>query len=348
MVKPRLKRRFCKESFLNINHRGNLINMKFMQLSYFLAVAEERSILKASLKVHVSQPSISAQVKALEEELGVQLFERARDGMRLTPEGTELVLHAKGVVAAMNAARESVKGVKADPKGQVGVGIPGSLAGLLTAPLVERVVSCYPSVQLRVVGGLSGHMRQWILDGRLDFGLVYESTGEAGLRLERLFSERLFLVVSKNHVLSREQNIPAAGVPMERIASLPLVLPGRGYAIRSLIERMAEKSSVKLTVAAEVDATDQMIDVVVRTDFCTILSLAALRTSLLAKRVVALPIAAPVLRFVSLAHANHRPLSIAAREVQKTFKELIEEKLREPWWARAITESRLLPKLDND
>ena len=67
--------------------------MNLRQLSYFVAIAEQGSILKAAQVVHISQPAVSAQIKLLEEELGVQLFERRPAGVLLTPEGRDFLRH---------------------------------------------------------------------------------------------------------------------------------------------------------------------------------------------------------------------------------------------------------------
>lgn len=307
--------------------------MNIRQLTYFLAVVEGGSIVKASQAVHVSQPSISVQVKALEDDLGVRLFERSHDGLRVTPEGAELARHARGVMAALEAATESVRGLRSTPKGPVGVGIPGSMAGVLTRPLVDRVVTQFPSVQLRVVGGLSGHTRNWILDGRMDFGLVYDEEQEPGLRLEPLFTERLYLAVARSHPFARRKR--SGMIAMKELAQLRFVLPGRDYAVRAASERAAQLASVRLSIAVEVDAIDQMVQRVATTDCASIVSVAALRSSVDAKKIVAFPIAS-LIRKVSLAHATHRPLPVAAREVRIVFLKVLAEKLNEAWWAPAI------------
>ena len=159
--------------------------MNLKQLTYFVAIAEHGSILKASQAVHVSQPAVSAQIKLLEEELGVQLFERRSDGVLLTPEGQEFLGHANQVLSSVESARESMRVYRATEVGRVSVGVPGSLISLLTVPLVEEVQKQLPGVQLRVVSGLSGHIQRWISDGTLDFGLVYGRTHPVGEHLPR-------------------------------------------------------------------------------------------------------------------------------------------------------------------
>mgnify|MGYP001606574038 FL=1 len=171
--------------------------MNLRQFSYFVAIAEHRSFLKASQALHISQPSVSAQIKLLEEEIKVQLFERRFDGAILTPEGRDFLVHARTVLDAVNAARSSMQVHQSVEVGRVAVGIPGSLTPLLTVPLIESVQRELPNVQLRVVSGLSGHISRWLLEGVIDFGLIYANSIVAGLDVERLLEENLFLVFGK-------------------------------------------------------------------------------------------------------------------------------------------------------
>jgi LysR family nitrogen assimilation transcriptional regulator len=315
------------------------VNLK--QLEYFLAVVEHGSILKASHAIYVSQPSVSVQVKSLEDELGVHLFERRHDGVVLTAEGEELVAHARGVLHAIETAKASMQNYHAMPAGTVVVGIPGSLAPVLTAPLVERVWELCHAVQLRVVGGLSGHTRQWILDGRMDFGLVYDETAEKGVDLQPLFREELYLAGAPD-AWTRLGIAARDVVPWDTAARLPYVLTGKGYALRTTVETAVAALGVKLDVRAEIDATAQIGEIVARGLCHTILSVVALRGEVNRDKLSTRRIeGAPLARTIALAHAGGRPLSRAARAVSDIFRDLIREKIDEPDWRPAIVESYL-------
>ena len=320
--------------------------MNLRQLGYFIAIAEHNSFLKASKSLHISQPSVSAQIKLLEEELEVQLLERRSNGTVLTPEGREFLIHARTVFETIDVARNSMRVHQTAEVGQVAVGIPGSLASTLTVPLVEVSQLELPNVQLRVASGLSGHIRQWILDGSLDFGLVYTRTPLVGLDLEPLLAEELYVAARSRSVL--EKHLAGDGdIPLRNIAGLPLVLPGREHGLRIAVEEGAAQIGVALHVRTELDASEQLKEMVRRTGCFTILSLAALQNDTSGDRLFTARITGPTIeRVVCLANASGRPLSRAARRIEQILKAAIREELQKGWWKSAVDKSLLHPYPD--
>lgn len=309
--------------------------MNLRQFSYFVAIAEHRSFLKASQALHISQPSVSAQIKLLEEEIKVQLFERRFDGAILTPEGRDFLVHARTVLDAVNAARSSMQVHQSVEVGRVAVGVPGSLTPLLTVPLIESVQRELPNVQLRVVSGLSGHISRWLLEGVIDFGLIYANSIVAGLDVERLLEENLFLAARDQAAL--DGRINARGeFPAHKLTGCPLVLPGREHGLRTVIEEALSKVGVGLHVTAEVDAPEQLKEMVRRTGCYTILSLAAVQNDPTNGALITSRIVKPTIdRVVSIAHTSGRPLSRAARRVEHILKTLLTEELAKGWWKTA-------------
>ncbi|MDN8611982.1 LysR family transcriptional regulator [Variovorax ginsengisoli] len=306
--------------------------MNLKQFRYFVAISEQRSFLQAAQVLHISQPSVSAQIKLLEEELGVQLFERRFDGAILTPEGRDFLVHARTVLDAVVAAASSMRVHQSSEVGRVAVGIPGSLTSLLTVPLIQTVRQEMPNVQLRVVSGLSGHIARWLPEGAIDFGLVYASSSAPGLDLEWVLDENLFLAARDRCDL--DGLLEAKGqVPASRLAGLPMVLPGREHGLRSVVEGALDKVGVSLHVTAEVDATEQLKEMVRRTGCFTILSLAAIQNDPAEGRLVTARIVKPTIdRRISIAHTTGRPLSRAARRVKEILKTLIAQELEKGWW----------------
>lgn len=309
--------------------------MNFRQFSYFVAIAEHRSFLKASQALHISQPSVSAQIKLLEEEISVKLFERRFDGAILTPEGRDFLVHAHTVLDAVNAARSSMRVHQSAEVGRVAIGIPGSLTPLLTVPLIETVQHELPNVQLRVVSGLSGHISRWLLEGVIDFGLIYANSTVAGLDVEKLLEENLFL--AGRDTAAFDGLINAKGeFPAHKLTGLPMVLPAREHGLRTVIEEALSKVGLGLRVTAEVDAPEQLKEMVRRTGCYTILSLAAVRNDPANGALVTSRIVKPTIDRVALiAHTSGRPLSRAARRVEHILKALLTEELNKGWWETA-------------
>ena len=309
--------------------------MNLKQLGYFVAIAEQRSFLKASQLLHVSQPSVSAQIRLLEEELGVQLFERRPDGTVLTPEGRDFLVHARNVLESVEAARQSMRAHHAAEVGRVAVGIPGSISPILSLPLIEAVQRECPNVRVKVVSGLSGHVYQWIIDGTLDFGLVFAGAAVIGLDMDALLSEQLVLVARSRDDVAQWLT-PAGEVRLADAARLPLVMPGRDHGLRKVVDDAVRRIGIALNVTTELDAHELLTEMVRRTGCFSILSLAALRVGDGNAPVFAARIVEPCIeRRVSLAHASGRPLSRSARRAEGIVRHLLREQLAQGWWTTA-------------
>lgn len=313
--------------------------MNLRQLTYFVAIAEHGSIHRASQVLHISQPAVSAQIKLLEEELEVQLFERRPDGVLLTPEGRDFLRHAHDILGSVDAALANMCVHRTTEVGLVSVGIPGSLTSLLTVPLVEAVQARLKNVQLRVVSGLSGHLHQWVVDGSVNFGLVYSNSFPpapiVGLDLEPLLTEELYVAARDRDALQKVLT-RAGEVPLANLAGLPLVLPGREHGLRAIIEEAAGRAGIRLTVRTELDASEQLKEMARRPGVFTVLSLAAVRNdpedhSLFTARIIDPTIE----RVVLLAHASGRPLSRAARRVEQILRSIVASEIDKGWWKSA-------------
>jgi LysR family nitrogen assimilation transcriptional regulator len=154
--------------------------MNLRQIAYFVSISECNSILKASQILHISQPTVSSQIKLLEEELEVVLFERRSSGVILTPEGKEFLTYAKNILNNVQGAKESMRSSKTGEVGSVTVGIPNSLSPILSIKLVQAVRKELPNVRLKVISGMTGNLLEWILQGNIDFGLVFNEIRRSG------------------------------------------------------------------------------------------------------------------------------------------------------------------------
>lgn len=311
--------------------------MNLRQLSYFVAVAEQHSIIKAAELLHVSQPSVSTQIKLLEEELEVLLFERRREGTLLTPEGKDFLAYARSALDTLAAAKANLRSYQAAEVGTVSVGIPGSLSSLLSLDLIEHVRQKYPSIKVKVVTGLSGHISRWVMDGILDFGLLYASDPVLGLDMELIMTEQLFLATSLDNCAAIASRCEDGQIQLCSLSDVPLVMPGSEHGLRVLVNNVAKKAGSRLNISTELDAPELLLECVLRTSHSTILSLAALkgwRNSGL--ELFTAHIVDPVIeRRISLAYASDRPLTRTARRVAAILREQLDGELARGWWTFA-------------
>ncbi|MFE0274891.1 LysR family transcriptional regulator [Streptomyces sp. NPDC058992] len=204
--------------------------MQFQQLQYFVAVAEARHFTRAAERVHVSQPSLSQQIRSLEKELGAELFSRARGNIALTDAGEALLPLARRILADADTARHEVQELAQLRRGRVRLGAtPSVCTGLL--PDVLRVFhDLHPGIELLVEESGSHDLVRELARGALDLALVVLPlpTPSPALTTVELLQEDLVVVSS---VASRAPRRPV------RIADLqgePLVMFRHGYDLREL------------------------------------------------------------------------------------------------------------------
>ena len=124
--------------------------MEIYQLRSFVAVAEAGHLTRAAEKLHVSQPAVSAQIKALEDELELALFERTSSGMVLTPAGERLLADAERVLAAAQAMRNEAKALKGEVAGKVRVGTMSDPGFIRVGEFLSTTVERYPLLQIEL------------------------------------------------------------------------------------------------------------------------------------------------------------------------------------------------------
>lgn len=194
--------------------------MELRQLRYFLALAEELHFGRAASRVHVSQPPLSQQIKALEEELGARLFDRNSRRVQLTPEGEALAEDVRGILRSLDEAVDRVRGVARGERGRLRIGFVGSAVSTRFPAGVAAFRARNPAVrlELRELGTLG--QRQAIEAGNLDVGL-FRNLGETpdDLTTEPFMRDSYVVALPVAHALSLHE-----AVPLEALRDEPLVL----------------------------------------------------------------------------------------------------------------------------
>jgi DNA-binding transcriptional LysR family regulator len=176
--------------------------MELRHLRYFVAIAEERSFTRAAERLWVAQPGLSTQIRRLESELGVQLFERHTRGVDLTDAGELLLERARTALAAADVARSTGRDLEEGLFGSVRLGIVTGAGWPGTSALLGQFGRERPAVELTVVESYGGTLLRDLRDGRLDAMIAPSELGSAELRRVRLSRERWRVLAGRDHRLA--------------------------------------------------------------------------------------------------------------------------------------------------
>jgi DNA-binding transcriptional LysR family regulator len=223
--------------------------MEIRRLRYFARVAEDGSLTKASGVLRIAQPALTRQVRLLEKELGVSLFNRTARGMQLTEEGEYLRSSVAGPLRALELALQNVRSLSPRIEGNFALGMPSSLGSILAAPLVMHMNADFPNIKLRIMEGITGSLIDWLHRGMLDFALLEEESRDERLTDRAVMSERLMLIGSAGSALE-----PKRATTFERLLQLPLILPTHHLGIRGLFNDALTRSRGNADVRFEADS----------------------------------------------------------------------------------------------
>lgn len=247
--------------------------MELRQLEYFVHVAELGSFTKAAALLRVAQPALSRQVRRLEIELKQTLLLRNGRGVSTTEAGRRLLDHGRGILHQVGRAREEVEEVKGAPVGRVALGMPPTIAKLLTVPLVNEFRARLPRGVLSIVEGLSVSMQEWLQMGRIDVALLYNPVPSPSVDSIPFLEEDLFLIGP------RRGHAAARPVALRELPGFPLIIPSRPNAIRMQVETQLAKIGARPLVALEIDGVDAILGLVADGHGYAVLTLNAVRAS---------------------------------------------------------------------
>jgi LysR family transcriptional regulator, nitrogen assimilation regulatory protein len=292
--------------------------MDLKQLEYFVRVAELGSFTRAALELDVAQPALSRQVRLLEVELRQPLLLRNGRGAVPTEAGKVLLEHGRGILHQVQRARDDLSRLRGGLSGRVALGLPSSVARVLTVPLTRAFRAAMPDARLSISEALSSGLQEGLASGRLDIVVLYNAQPSRELDITPLLEEDLLLVRARPPGL--QEDPPPGPVELRQVAEMPLVIPSRPNAIRLHIESRMAEIGCRPTVALEIDGVAAILDLVLDGAGCAILSHNALLNSPRPSAYTAQKIGDPPLRIeLSLATSLQRPTT----PVQKATLDLI-------------------------
>jgi DNA-binding transcriptional LysR family regulator len=213
--------------------------MDLYQLRTFAAVAEEGHLTRAAERLHVSQPAVSGQIKALEQEFDVRLFERSASGMVLTVAGRELLAHARRVLAAADEMKRTARQLTGEVAGVLRIATVSNPASIRLGDLLATAVKRHPRLELELHHEVSGAALEGVRDGRLDASFYFgDSPGRdfTALRLR----EFVYCVTAPVAWAERIRD-----ADWEEIAMLPWILTPAISTHNRLVTRLFEQQGVE-------------------------------------------------------------------------------------------------------
>ena len=211
--------------------------MTIIQLEYFLAVANCGSFSQASEHCFVTQPSLSMQVKALEEELGVILLDRSKKPVIPTEAGKLVLDQIRTVLKEFNTIREVVSDMKGETAGKMRLGVIPTIAPYILHKFIPAFAQKYSKVELEIREMITSDIIEALNKDRIDAAIVAGGTCGEGIIEQELFNDRFYLYVSPNHPLIERTNIR-----IEDIDPSDLVLLTPGNCLRDQIIELCQAS----------------------------------------------------------------------------------------------------------
>ena len=227
------------------------------QLRYLVALSETRHFRKAAEAIGISQPSLSLQIGNLEELLGIQLVERGRGPVTLTPEGREVVTRAARVVDEVHAIVDLTTALKSGMAGTIKLGTTPTIGPYLMPFVVAQLHARYPELRLYIREVAPRDLRGELLAGSLDVILTQLPEGGADLTTRRLFREPLLLAMADDHPLAAKAELTETDLTDLNVLSI-----GPDYALHAQIAAICHQYGAVIARDYEgtsLDAIRQMV-----------------------------------------------------------------------------------------
>lgn len=241
--------------------------MELRHLRYFVALAECLSFTRAAERVHVTQSTLSHQIRQLEEELGHALFDRIGKRVRLTEAGETFLGYASKALREVDQGLSDLKRAGDELSGEVRIGATGTFNIAFVPECLALFLQRNPTVKVIVEEHAAAAIAQRLIDGSLDVGIAYQPSDPTQLWFEPLYTEEMVLVVSPRHPLAQRKRVRMVELHRQGL----VLLPG-DFATRTMLDECFRSCGAEPVVAAEMNAIAPMVGLVARTQLAAIVS----------------------------------------------------------------------------
>ena len=225
--------------------------MNLHHLRIFYTVAQRRSITAAAGDLLLSQPAVSLQLKALEKELGVSLFERGGRKLRLTQAGEVLYRSAVSILHAKDEAERAITELRDGTKGRLILGA-GTTGGMYVLPrIVQAYKGSWPETEIVFHIGTTDQILEKLLQNVLDMGMAGGPIEDRRFVVEPICTDELVLIAAPSHPIAS-----LGKVTLKDLGGVPFVVPETGSRTRQLVERKLREAGVPLKIAMQLPGTE--------------------------------------------------------------------------------------------
>jgi DNA-binding transcriptional LysR family regulator len=231
-----------------------MASLENFRLVVFRAVAEQLSFRKAAEELYLTQPAVSLQIKALEEDVGLQLFDRTGAHITMTPAGRVLLEYAAQVNALLAQAEREIAALSGEHAGQLALGASTTIAQYVLPRLLGDFCREHPRVHPTLISGNTEHIVDAIEKQKISLGFIEGPARSREVKTEPFLEDELVLIASTAHEWAERTSVPCP-----EIASIPLLMRERGSGTRHVIELALERQGVKrnsLHIVMELDSTE--------------------------------------------------------------------------------------------
>lgn len=245
--------------------------MELRHLRYFVAVADARNFTRAAEHLHVTQPTLSHQIKQLEQLIGTVLFERGGRDVDLTDAGRLFKPYCERILKEIESSTLAISELGGLMRGTLRMAVFHSFSHSMLPPILAEFALRYPGVHVTARLVPRADMERDLINGELDFAVAYVADDNDQIVAESLFDEELVLVVGSKHSHAERKSMP-----MRELAALPLVLLTPEFGARQFVDRFFADAALKPHIVLEMNAIEPIMATIRDSRLASVLSAGAI------------------------------------------------------------------------
>lgn len=296
--------------------------MDIKQLKALVDVATNGSYARTAAIVGVAQSALSRQLSALERGIGGRLFHRTGRGVVLTELGERMLPRARALVADAGAWADAAKGERAQPHGEVTLGVVPVASRGLIASIAAELRNSLPGIRLRAMEGYSGQVEEWLAAGRVEIAIYNRYRRGRVANADALARTEVHLITRRDHRMALRRE-----VAVRSLADIPLALPVRPNSLTSVLTGLAAAQQFELDIRFEAGSTPIIREVMLASDLATISPREVFLREIASGELSAIPIVRPkILQTTWMSLSSHHPPSDAAKIVARLIRQMAARK----------------------